>query len=505
MRRLEYKWLVAVAFVFGIFMTLLDMTIVNVALPTFAKDFNAPTTTIEWVVTAYLLSLAVFIPASGWVGDRFGTKRTFMFALIVFTLGSVLCALAWSIHALIAFRVFQGVGGGMLTPVGMAMLFRAFPPAERAQASAVLAIPTVVAPASGPVLGGYLVEYQSWHWVFLINVPIGIVGLVVAALLLREQKQADPGRLDVPGLLLSGVGLATLMYGLAEAGTRGLGDSRVLAIGFAGLAILGVFAVVELRAKQPMVDIRLLRDKLFRAATAVQFAAFSGFGGALFLLPLLLQAEMGLSPLESGLTTFPQAIGVAMMAQPAGRLYRRIGPRRMMVVGLTGATLTTLAFLLVDLNTSQWWIRLIMLVRGWFFALTLIPLQAAVFATIRSEDTGRATAIFNAGQQVASSLGVAILATALSNRFIHYGTALGDPATRHGAVLAFHDAFIPAVALSALGVILAAVLVDDKEAAGTMRPVAVPAAAEEPPATGVHRADVQARQAVQPWPVDPPE
>src|SRR3990172_2933257 len=288
MRRLEYKWLVATVFVFGIFMTLLDMTIVNVALPTFAKDFNAPTTTMEWVVRGYLLSLAVFIPASGWVGDRFGTKRTFMFALIVFTLGSVLCAVAWNIQALIAFRVFQGMGGGMLTPVGMAMLFRAFPPAERAQASAVLAIPTVVAPASGPVLGGYLVEFQSWHWIFLINVPIGIAGLVVAGLSLREQKQANPGRLDVPGLLLSGVGLATLMYALAEAGTRGLGDVRVLAIGFAGLAVIGLFAVVEVRAKQPMVDIRLLRDKLFRAATAVQFAAFSGFGGALFLLPLLL-------------------------------------------------------------------------------------------------------------------------------------------------------------------------------------------------------------------------
>jgi EmrB/QacA subfamily drug resistance transporter len=482
--RLEYKWLVAIAFVFGIFVTLMDLTIVNVALPTFATDFNAPTTTIEWVVTGYLLSLAVFIPASGWVGDRFGTKRTFMFALVVFTLGSMLCALARNIHMLIVFRVFQGVGGGMLTPVGMAMLFRAFPPAERAQAAAVLALATVVAPATGPVLGGYLVEYQSWHWVFLINVPIGLTGLVVAGLFLREEKQASPGRLDVPGLLLSGLGLATLMYALAEAGTHGLGNARVLAIGFVGFAILGVFTAVELWTTQPMVDIRLFRDKLFRASNFVQFTAFSGFSGALFLLPLLLQSEMGFSPLQSGLATFPQAVGVAMMAQPAGRLYRHIGPRRMMVFGLTGITLMTAAFILIDLNTSQWVIQLIMLVRGWFFALTLIPLQAAVFATIRHEDTGRATAIFNAGQQVARSLGVAILATALSNRFIHYGAALGNPTTRHGALLSFHDAFIPAVALSALGVILAAVFIDDKEAAGTMRRAAAPATAEEPTAVG---------------------
>ena len=479
MARLEYKWVVAVAFVFGIFVTLLDMTIVNVALPTFAADFDAPTTTIQWVVTGYLLSLAVFIPMSGWVGDRFGTKRTFMSALVVFTFGSLLCAFAWNIQALIAFRVFQGMGAGMLTPVGMAMLFRAFPPAERAQAAAVLALPTVVAPASGPVLGGYLVEYQSWHWIFIINVPIGIVGLVLAALLLREERQKNPGRLDVPGFVLSGVGLATLMYALAEAGTRGLDDTRVILIGLSGLAVLAVFAAVELRSEHPMVDVRLFRDKLFRGANTIVFASFSGFAGALFLLPLLLQAEMGLSPLESGLTTFPQAIGVAMMAQPAGRLYKFIGPRRMMMAGLAGATLCTLAFLLVDLETSQWWIRLIMLARGWSFAFTMIPLQTAVFATIRSEDTGRAAAIFNAGQQIASGFGVALLATALSNRFLHYGAALGDPATRAGAVLAFHDAFIPAVALGALGVVLAALLIDDREAAGTMRRAAPAVVGEE--------------------------
>ena len=487
MRKLEYKWVVGIVFTFGIFMGLLDMTIVNVALPTFAKEFNAPTTTIEWVVTAYLLSLAVFIPVSGWAGDRFGTKRTFMFALCVFTLGSLLCIFAWNIESLIAFRVLQGVGGGMLTPVGTAMLFRAFPPSERAQAAALLAIPTVVAPASGPVLGGYLVEYQSWPWIFAINIPIGIAGLLVAGLFLREEKQEDPGRLDVPGFVLAAAGLAILMYALAEAGTHGLDDPRVLSLGISGVAILCAFAVVELRTRQPMVDINLLRNRLFRAANAVQFTGFGGFAGALFLLPLLLQAEMGLGPLESGLTTFPQAIGVAMMAQPAGRLYRRMGPRRMMMAGLTGATLTTVAFLLVDLETSQWWIRLIMFLRGCSFAPMMVSLQAATYATISPQDTGRATAIFNAGQQVASSLGVAILATALSNRFMHYGAALGDPATRHGALLAFHDAFIPAVALSALGIVVAAILVDDKEAAGTMRPASAPAVAiaEEPTAAGM--------------------
>jgi EmrB/QacA subfamily drug resistance transporter len=362
-----------------------------------------------------------------------------------------------------------------------------------------------VAPASGPVLGGYLVEYQSWHWIFAINIPIGIVGLLVTALLLREERQENPGRLDMPGFVLASGGLVTVMYALAEAGTRGLDDTRVLLVGLVGVAILSVFAIIELRTEQPMVDLRLFRDKLFRTANAVSWVSFAGFAGALFLLPLLLQAEMGLSPLQSGLTTFPQAIGVAMMAQPAGRLYPRVGPRRMMVLGLAGATLATIAFLSIDLNTNQWWIRAIMLFRGWSFAFTLIPLQVAVFATIRSEDTGRATAIFNAGQQVAASFGVAMLATALSNRFLHYGATLGNPATRSGAVLAFHDAFVPAIALAALGVVVTALVIDDKEAAGTMRPAAVPAASEEPAVMGMQGADAKIREAAQPSPADPPK
>ena len=478
-RRLEYKWIVGIVFVFGIFMDLLDMTITNVALPTLAEDFSASTTTIQWVVTGYLLSLAVFIPVSGWAGDRFGTKRIFMFALSLFTAGSLACGLAWSIESLIAFRLLQGVGGGMLTPVGTAMLFRAFPPAERALASAVLTIPIVVAPASGPVLGGYLVEYQSWRWIFLINIPIGVVGLLVAAAFLREEKQASPGRLDVPGLLLAGSGLACLMYALAEAGSRGLDDGRVALFGTAGLALLAAFTIVELRAAEPMIDVRLFRDKLFRAANVVQFMGYGGMMGALFLLPLLLQAEMGMGPLESGLTMFPQAIGVFMMAQPAARIYRRFGPRRMMMAGMAGIMLTTLALLLVELETSEWWIRLIMLARGWSFALTLIPVQTATFATIEGKDTGRASAIFNAGRQVAASFGVALLATVLTSRLAQHEAALGNPLTRDGALTAFHEAFVVAAALGLLGIV-ASFLIDDRAAAGTMRQAAI--SEEEEPA-----------------------
>jgi EmrB/QacA subfamily drug resistance transporter len=467
MARLEYKYIVAITFVVGIFLNLLDTTIVNVALPTLQDDFDASTTDIQWVVSAYLVALGVFIPVSGWAGDRFGTKRVYVISLSVFTFASLLCGLAWNLESLIAFRVLQGAGGGMITPTGQAMLFRAFPPAERAAAAAILTIPIVVAPASGPILGGYLVEYQDWPWIFLINVPFGIFGILFAIIGLREEKQAGSSRLDVPGFVLSAAGLAMLLYGLAESGPRSFTDPLVLFFLLGGLALLAVLCLVELRVKAPMIDVRLFRDKLFGAANAVQFLSMAGLQGALFLLPLFLQLEKGLSPLESGLTTFPQAIGVALMSQPAGRLYPRLGPRRMLLIGMAGITITTVAFVGVDLETSNALIMGVMFLRGLCFALTLIPLQAATFATITPEDTGRASAIFNTGRQVAASFGVAVLAAILTSRLAANDAFLGDPATAEGAVTAFNEAFVAAGILSLIG-LAACFLIDDKEAAGTM-------------------------------------
>ncbi len=468
--RIPYKNVVAVVFVLGLFMDLLDTTIVNVALPTLARDFAASPTVIEWVVTSYLLSLAVAIPVSGWAGDRFGTKRVFILALALFTLGSLLAALAWNIQSLIVFRALQGAGGGMLTPVGTAMAFRAFPPAERAQLASILTIPIAVAPATGPVLGGYLVEFHDWRWIFLINIPVGILGLIVAGFLLREHREARPGHLDLPGFLISTAGLVSLLYALAEAGSRGLDDSQVILLALLGLALLALFTMVELRRSEPMIDIRLLGNKLFAASNAVQMIGFAASMGALFLLPLLLQAEMGLSPLESGLTTFPQALGLGLMAPVAGRLYGRVGPSRLMMTGLAGVALTSFAFLLVDLHTARWWISFVVFLRGLSFALMLVPLQATTFATIRSEDTGRASAIFNASRQVSASFGVALLATVLTNRLSHHNAVLGLAQTRDGALLAFHDAFIAAGIIALIGVAVA-LLISDKEAAVSMRRV----------------------------------
>lgn len=488
--KLEYKYIVAIVSTVGLFMELLDGTIVNVAVPTLAKDFNASTTSIEWVVTGYLLSLAVFIPVSGWAGDRFGTKRTFLFALTVFTIFSMACALSWSVGSLIVFRALQGVGGGMLTPVGTTMLFRAFPPAERSKAAGMMVIPTAVAPASGPLLGGFLVEYVSWEWIFLVNIPIGIAGILLTWRFVKEHKEPHPGRLDVYGFVLASTGMAALLYSLAEAGSRGFGDQRVVLFGLGGTALIAAFVAAELRVREPMIDVRLFKNRLFRSCSAAQFIGMIGFSGSLFLLPFLLQRERGLTPFESGLATFPMAIGVMVMAQPASRFYRFIGPRRMIATGLVIASVTSFLFVWIDLGTNLWIIRGMMLLRGFGFGLMLVPLQAATFATISPKDTGRASSLYSVSRMVGQSFGVAVVATVLTNRLSHHGGVAaahlrGLPQVVQDSTLtSYHDAFVAAGVLTLLGVVMA-LFIRDRDAASTMHPRIVNVGADEQEPAGV--------------------
>ena len=469
LKRIEYKYIVAILAVFAIFMELLDSTVVNVAIPTLGRDFDVTSpTTIQWVITGYLLSLAVFIPVSGWAGDRFGTKRVFMFALAVFTFASLLCALAWSIESLIAFRVFQGVGGGMLSPVAFATVWRAFPPEERSKAAGIMVVPAAAAPATGPLVGGLLLKYASWHWIFLVNIPIGIAALVISALYLREHREPSVGRFDPPGFVLSAVGLAMVVYALAEAGVRGFDDPRVIGFGLVGLVMLAAFVFVELRSPAPMLDVRIFKNTLFRACNIAWLVTMFGFSSTIFLLTLELQANRGMSALESGLTTFPMAVGVMIMAQPASRIYRVAGPRRMILAGLIVTALCTLVFWWVDLGTSEWVIRGLMLIRGLGFGLVLVPLQAATYAGIEGKDTGRATALYNVTSQVAASLGVALAATLLTSQLSRHHAILGAPQARAASLDAFQDVFLVMGLIAAASVVVA-FLIRDAHARATMR------------------------------------
>jgi len=464
-----YKWIVATVFVCGLFMELMDTTIVNVAIPTLERDFDASTTSVEWVILGYLLSLAIWIPASGWLGDRFGTKRVFLFALGVFTVASVLCGLATSLDELVAFRVLQGAGGGMLTPVGTAMLFRAFAPVERAKASSVLFVPAVLAPAVGPVIGGWLVTDASWRWIFLVNVPVGIFGFVIGLRYLREHTEPTTGRFDASGFVLSGAGLALLLFALSQGPQHGWSSPIVLTAGLSATVLLIALVVVETRTRDPMLALRLFRDRMFRNANIVMTLTFASFAGLLFLLPLFLQQLRGLSAFESGLTTFPQAVGVIAAIRIVARLYHRVGPRRLIVGGMIGMTVVTATLMLVTLTTDLWWIRAIMFVRGACMACAFVPLQAAAYANITPSDTGRASAIYSTQRQVAAALGVALLATVWISRTESLTTGITSPGEAAQATLSgFHTAFAVATLLVFIAA-LSGLLIRDKDAAASIQ------------------------------------
>src|SRR3954451_9118753 len=246
----------------------MDVTIVNVALPRLGREFGVPAAHVDTVVVGYLVSLAIFIPVSGWLGDRFGTKRVLLVALVVFTIASALCGAAQSLSQLVFFRVLQGVGGGMLAPVGLAMLFRTFPPAERVRASRILIVPTALAPAIGPVLGGLLVTDISWRWVFYVNLPLGVIGVVFGALFVREQRSDEPGRFDLPGFLLSGIGFGAVMYAASEGPAKGCTSTPIRASGIGGVVLLAMLVRWELRTPRPMISRPMRSNRLFRRTTA---------------------------------------------------------------------------------------------------------------------------------------------------------------------------------------------------------------------------------------------
>ncbi len=462
-REMEYKWIVAIVYVSALFLDILDTTIVNVALFSMGRDLH--TDAVEWVVLGYTLSLAVWIPTSGWLGDRFGTKRTFLFALGAFTAGSFACGMAQTIGQLIAFRVLQGVGGGMLTPVGIAMLFRAFPPAERARASTVIMVPTLLAPAMGPVLGGFITTHFHWRWIFLVNVPIAVVALWFGFRHLREHREPSARGFDVAGFVLSGAALALIVFALSEGPRAGWTSNIVILSAVGGLISATLTVIVELRLANPMIELRLLGNRLFRQCNTVGFFSMASFLGVTFVVPIYLQNLRGLSALESGLTTFPQAFGVMVSSVIAGRVYGVIGPRRLMAGGFFAAAVTISVFISLTLDTDLWLIRGLMLLRGLCMGFSFVPMQAASYATIPPEQNGRASSLFSVQRQVGVSFGVAVLASILAS----YGAltpGLGADQIAH-ALTGVHWAFATAVVFAAIAGTFA-LFIRDEDAKATM-------------------------------------
>ena len=333
MARITQQNAVATVFVAAMFINIIDATVVNVALPTIAADLGVPIELTATVNIGFLVAVAVTIPVAGWLGDRFGAREVFLLAVGLFTVASAACGLAQSVQQLVIFRIVQGVGGGLMTPVGMAMLYRSFPPNERVRLSRIINVPIALAPAIGPVLGGLLVQQASWRWIFGINIPIGVLAVIFTLIFVPTMVRRTSSRLDVPGFLLAAVGFASLMFAVSEGAITWLVDAVDLDLRAAGVVLLTLLVFVEGRVAAPMLRLTLFRLRLFRSANLITVASAAGFLGGLFVYPLMLQTAFGYSPLTAGLMTFPEAIGIMVGTQVAARLYRRVGPRRLIAAG----------------------------------------------------------------------------------------------------------------------------------------------------------------------------
>jgi EmrB/QacA subfamily drug resistance transporter len=436
---------VAVVYVAAIFLSTMDTTIVNMALPSIGRAFSVRPAEVGSVSIAYLVSLAVFVPASGWLGDRFGGKRVLLTAVAVFTIASQLCGTAADLGELVGFRVLQGAGGGMLASVGMSMLFRAYPPQARIRVSAMLTIAIGLAPTLGPVLGGLLVTDVSWRAVFSVNVPLGVAATVFGLLFLRPDADQRSHEFDAAGFLLSAAGLGLVMFGVSIGSDGGWVSAEVLGSIGTGLVLLVVLLFVELRRSAPIMDVRLLRARLFGAGSAIMALESVAFLGSLYAVALYFQDGRGLSPLASGLNTFPEAVGVMAGSQLASRvLYRKLGPRRHLLAGVAGSSLCMALLGLIDNATNLWLVRLALFGMGFAVGQVFVATQAVSFAAISSAATGRASTLFNVGRRLGGALGVAMATTAI--------VLAGGPAT--GGALApsgYRAAFLAAAAITLFG------------------------------------------------------
>jgi len=404
-----------IAIIAGCFMVILDTTAMNVALSKLTGEFHVQLPTLEWTVTGYMLATAAVIPLAGWLSDRFGAKNVFLTSVALFTIGSALCATPNSAEWLIIFRVIQGLGGGFVMPVAMAYVYRLSPPNKVGMVMGLLGVPILFAPAIGPIVSGWLVEYHSWRWIFLINIPVGIFSILFGLWSLPKIGRKKVAGFDLPGMILGPIAFAALSFGVSEGAHSWTSTETLTGIIVGGVALIA-FVWAELRAKIPLLELRVFRSADFSLAIVVQWIIQFSMFGAIFLMPQFLQQARGFGALDTGLTLFPQAIASAFMMPIGGYLFDRIGVRWLVVIGLSLVSGAIYQYSFVDLTTEGSDLLLPLIMAGSGMGLMMMPLNSHLIGKAPREMVSRVTSLTNALQQVIASLSVATVVTVLTTR-----------------------------------------------------------------------------------------
>jgi EmrB/QacA subfamily drug resistance transporter len=465
----RHVWVVCGVLILGMIMSILDTTIVNVALHTLSHDLHSPLAQVQWVITGYLLSLAAVIPVTGWAARRFGAKQVYMTSLVLFTAGSALCGLSDSTTSLVFFRILQGAGGGMIMPVAMMMMAQVAGPQRMGKVMGYVSMPAMIAPILGPVVGGLILENLHWSWIFFVNVPIGMIAFVLGWRMLPHTNSGEAGRLDILGLALLPTGFAAMIYGVSELGSgAALGSGDVILPTLAGIVLIVLFCLHALRVERPLLDIRMYANRVFAGAAFVNFGLGAALFGAMILVPLYYQEVRGQSVINTGLLTGPQGIG-ALIAMPlASRLTTRFGGGRIALGGISLLCVSTIPFTTIGAHTSIVAISLVLVVRGLSIGMCFMPAMSAAFSSMRPDQISDATPQINALQRTGGAIGTAVLAVVLQRNGINAHT----PEQLAGA---FDSAYWWALGIAALSLIPCVMLLRAERPQREVEPHTAPA------------------------------
>jgi EmrB/QacA subfamily drug resistance transporter len=444
------KWWTLLAVAFGLFMIMLDNTVVNVALPSIREDLGISISELEWVVNGYALTFGVLLLSGGKLADMLGRRRIFIVGLVIFTASSFFCGFANSAGVLIGARVVQGVGAALMNPATLSIITATFPPRQRGTAIGIWAGVSALALAIGPLFGGAITEHISWSWIFYINVPIGILGILAARIFIDESRDMTEQRLDFPGLATSAIALFALTYGLIKSNERGWGDPLVLGLFAASAVSFVVFVLLERHQRLPMLDLNLFRNRSFASANTVMFLIGLAMFGTFFFVSLFVQNILGYSPIQAGATFLPMTLFIIFVAPIAGKLADKIGPRALMVPGLTLVTASLVLFSLQDEGSTFWTLLPALLVGGLGMALAMAPTTAAAMHAVPVDKAGVGSAVINSMRQIGGSVGIAVTGAIVATQ------VNAQHPTPHEFVNGFQLGLRVAAATAFVGVLVAA-------------------------------------------------